>query len=404
MKAIGINLLLCVDGKSVTMDLKLLYSVLVIYSVNVGIIVTVIPLYSSSLGADEVAVGLVVSAYAVAYVAASPLWGKASDLLGRKWALGIGMLGCSFVVPFFSFATDPGQLMAIRLFHGLADASFWIIPTIIITDLSLPRERGTALGRVGTFQGVGFIIGPFLGGLLIEQFGYVRVFYICSALAFSTALLVSLGLRERPHNMRDESSSKIDDVQMQIDLKSRAGRRRSFAIGYLHTVLSAIFFGVIVSQFVLHANEILGQAYLVGLLLTSYYVVETFIQAPAGRLSDIIGRPGLILLAFVVCALGFLMLIFASSFVFFLIAIVVIGGGIGGLYVALTALLMDVASRSERGLVAGMQNLAWGIGYFLGPAIGGVAAVYSSDAVYMLCVIASVIGGTLTLLQRLSHA
>jgi len=386
------------------MNLKLLYSVLVIYSVNVGIIVTVIPLYSNSLGADEVAVGLVVSAYAVAYVAASPLWGKASDLLGRKLALGIGMLGCSFVVPFFSLATDPSQLMAIRLFHGLADASFWIVPTIIITDLSLPLERGTALGRVGTFQGVGFIIGPFLGGLLVEQIDYVRVFYICSALAFSTALLVILGLRERSHNVGDECSSKIDDAHTQIDPESRARRRKRFAIGYLHTVLSAIFFGVIVSQFVLHANEILGQEYLVGLLLTSYYVVETFIQAPAGRLSDIIGRPSLILLAFAMCTLGFFILIFTSSFALFLIAIVVIGGGIGGLYVSLTALLMNVASRAERGLTAGMQNLAWGIGYFLGPAIGGVAAAYSFGALYMFCVVASVIGGALTLLQRLSNA
>jgi len=51
-----------------------------------------------------------------------------------------------------------------------------------------------------------------------------------------------------------------------------------------------------------------------------------------------------------------------------------------------------------------MQNLAWGIGYFLGPAIGGVAAAYSFGAMYMFCVIASVIGGALTLLQRLSNA
>jgi len=55
-------------------------------------------------------------------------------------------------------------------------------------------------------------------------------------------------------------------------------------------------------------------------------------------------------------------------------------------------------------LTAGMQNLAWGIGYFLGPAIGGVAAAYSFGAMYMFCVIASVIGGALTLLQRLSNA
>ncbi len=161
---------------------------------------------------------------------------------------------------------------------------------------------------------------------------------------------------------------------------------------------------MIVSHFVLHSSEIVGQEYLVGFLLTSYYIVETFIQPLVGRLSDILGRHRTILLAFLLCALGFFMLIFSPSFGLFLTAIVIIGGGIGGLYVSLTAFLMDVASRDQRGLIAGMQNLTWGIGYFLGPTIGGVlAASYSFSAVYVWCIIASVVGGALTLWQRVSR-
>ena len=94
------------------------------------------------------------------------------------------------------------------------------------------------------------------------------------------------------------------------------------------------------------------------------------------------------------------MLILTSTFVFFSIAIMIVGGGIGGLYVSLTALLMDAASSSQRGLVAGIQNIAWGIGYFLGPAIGGIAATSSFSATYMLCIIASIVGGALALVSR----
>ena len=266
------------------MNLKSLCLVLLIYSVNVGILVTIIPLYSNYLGANELAVGLVVSAYAIAYVVASPLWGKASDLLGRKLALGLGMLGSCLVVPLFSFARDPSQILVIRLFHGFVDASFWVVPTIVIADLYASKERGTALGKIGIFQGVGFIVGPLLGGLLIQQLDYLSVFYICSAFAFSTALLVLFGFQETPkvHKRRDESSAKVQP-------KFRQVAKKNFTIAYFHTALSAIFFGVIVSQFVLHAGEIFGREYLVGFLLTSYYVAETFIQPPAGRLSDTFG-------------------------------------------------------------------------------------------------------------------
>lgn len=377
------------------MNLKFLYLVLVIYSVSVGILVTIIPLYSNNLGANELTVGFVVSAYAIAYVAASPLWGKASDLLGRKLALGIGMLGCSIVVPLFAVARDPSQIVVIRLLHGFTDASFWVVPTTIVADLHIPLERGIALGKIGVFQGIGFIVGPLLGGLLSQQLNYLSVFYVCSGLTFSMALLVLFGLQEtsKVHTKRNQSTEKPQP-------KFRVAKKY-FTRAYFHTGLSAIFFGVIVSQFVLHTGEILGREYLVGFLLTNYYIVETFIQPLAGRLSDTIGRNNTTLIAFISCALGFLILIFSSSLASFLIAIMVIGGSIGGLYVSLTALLMDVALNSQRGLIAGTQNIAWGIGYFLGPTIGGVAAAYSFSAAYMLCVVASLIGGASTLLYDL---
>ena len=91
-------------------------------------------------------------------------------------------------------------------------------------------------------------------------------------------------------------------------------------------------------------GKTLGKEDLVGILLTSYYIAGAFIQPPAGKLSDIIGRYRATLLAYITCALGFFILTFAPSPVFLLVAVVVVGGGVGTLYLALTALLMDVAS------------------------------------------------------------
>jgi MFS family permease len=63
----------------------------------------------------------------------------------------------------------------------------------------------------------------------------------------------------------------------------------------------------------------------------------------------------------------------------------------------LSASLMDMAPSPQRGLVSGFQNIAWGVGYFVGPMVGGIVATYSVGAPYIFCAIAAVVGGVLTL-------
>lgn len=93
----------------------------------------------------------------------------------------------------------------------------------------------------------------------------------------------------------------------------------------------------------------------------------------------------------------FFALTFATSPALLLIPILIIGGGIGALYVTVPAAIMDVALISQRGLVSGFQNIAWGIGHFVGPTLGGIVVSYHIGAPYLLCMIISMFGGALTL-------
>ena len=374
------------------MNVKLLSLLLLMYSVNLGVIITLNPLYSESLGADKTFVGFITSAYAIAYTISAPVWGKASDLLSRKLALGLGMLGYSITVFLLALARDPSQVLVIRMLGGLTDSCFWTVPTALIADMYAPQERGIALGRIGTVQLAGLIVGPSLGGILKAGFNnYSSIFYVCSALIFCTAFLVFFGVKEEPKASRKEGKSYPE-----TPLELRETAKKSFATAYFNMAFTSIAFGIIVSQFILHANQILGKEYLVGLLLTSYYIAEAFIQPPAGKLSDIIGPRRATQLAYVTCALAFFILTFASSPMFLLIAIVMAGLGIGTLYVGLTVSLMDMAPSSQRGMVSGVQNIAWGVGYFVGPMVGGIVVTYSVGAPYIFCVIASVVGGIVT--------
>ena len=375
------------------MDLRPLYLALIIFTMSLGILSVVVPLYSYGLGADSLAVGLIISANAIAHILASPLWGKASDRVGRKLSLGIGMLLSSVTVPLYPFVNDLGFLAVISFLRGLADASFWIVPWALLADLYAPQEIGQVFGKVGMIQGIGFIAGPFLGGFLVGQLDYPSIFYISSASAFFAALLVFFALHEKSRVLTRKSKGSSE-----IQLESGAIARKSIAIAYVDTALSGLFLGVINSHFIIHASEILREEYLVGFLLTSYYFAETFIQPLAGRLSDIFGRHRTILLAFIMCATGFLALLAPPSFASFLIAGVIVGVGVGMLYIAPSALIMDIIPPSQRGLIIGFYSTVWGIGFFLGPLLGGAVAIYSVSAPYILSTIASAIGGILALI------
>lgn len=375
------------------MDLRPLYLALIIFTMSLGILSVVVPLYSYGLGADSLAVGLIISAHAIAHILASPLWGKASDRVGRKLSLGIGMLLSSVTVPLYPFVNDLGFLTVISFLRGLADASFWIVPWALLADFYAPQEIGQVFGKVGMIQGIGFIAGPFLGGFLVGQLDYPSIFYISSASAFFTALLVFFLLHEKSRVLTRKSKGSSE-----IQLESGAIARKSIAIAYVDTALSGLFLGVINSHFIIHASEILREEYLVGFLLTSYYFAETFIQPLAGRLSDIFGRHRTILLAFIMCATGFLALLAPPSFASFLIAGVIVGVGVGMLYIAPSALVMDIIPPSQRGLIIGFYSTVWGIGFFLGPLLGGAVAIYSVSAPYILSTIASAIGGILALI------
>jgi len=380
------------------MSLKLLSSAMLMYSINIGILVTIIPLFSQELGADNMTIGFIGSVYAAAYILGALFWGRGSDILGRKLALGLGMLGYSVAVFLFTFVNDPSQIFAVRFLGGLADVSFWTVPTALIADMYAPEEMGSALGKIGTATAIGFIIGSVLVDILVEMVkvvNYRGLFYICSAFIFLIALLVFIGIQEkskpRALSRKTESSSKVWHKYGKM-------MKKSFVVMYVDIAFFSMLFGVIVSQFIVYAKGILGpgEAF-VGLLIGSYYASEAIIQIPAGKLSDAFGRYRIAVLGFIMCAFGFFALTFATSLVLLLIPILIIGGGIGTLYVTVPAAIMDVAPSSQRGLISGFQNIAWGIGYFVGPALGGIVVSYHIGAPYLLCMIISMLGGALTL-------
>ncbi|CAM3367075.1 MDR family MFS transporter [Stackebrandtia soli] len=141
------------------------------------IVATALPTIVGELGGQD-QLAWVVSATLLASTASTPLWGKLSDLYGRKimFQLAIGV----FVVASLGagFAHDMGQLIAMRAVQGLGVGGLMALSQAIIGDVVAPRERGRYQGYIGSVFGVSTVAGPLIGGFLVEHFSWPWTFWI----------------------------------------------------------------------------------------------------------------------------------------------------------------------------------------------------------------------------------
>src|SRR5947209_3360754 len=165
----------------------------------------VLSLFAQSLGASPEAIGFIVSASTLTGVFLKWPAGALSDLYDRRWLLLIGLV--AFAVPpfFYQFVSDAGWLPALRFVHGMATATFAPIALAVVADLR--REaRGAAFGSYTAATQAGALLGPALGGWLLDWAGFPTAFAAAGALG-SIALLLFLLMRLPQHTSRRASGA-----------------------------------------------------------------------------------------------------------------------------------------------------------------------------------------------------
>lgn len=190
--------------------LSFIFLTLLIDCIGIGIILPVMPsliqeLTGGTISDASVYGGWLTFAYASMQFFFAPLLGNLSDKFGRRPILLISLLGLGLDYIFLALAPSIAWLFIGRLIAGVCGASF-TTATAFISDVSTPEKRAQNFGLVGAAFGLGFIIGPVIGGL-VSAYGSRVPFLVAAGLSFLNFIY---GLIVLPESLKQENRRNFD--------------------------------------------------------------------------------------------------------------------------------------------------------------------------------------------------
>jgi EmrB/QacA subfamily drug resistance transporter len=176
------------------------------------ILATALPTIAADLG-QITDLSWVVTAYVVAATASTPLWGKLGDRHGRKRLLEVALAGFITASALCGFAQDLTQLVVMRAVQGVAAGGLMTLAMASIGDLVSPRERGRYQGYIAATFAAATVLGPLVGGLLVQGPGWRWVFYVNLPLGLAALaglqLKLPAGIDERPSRPLDVTGAAL---------------------------------------------------------------------------------------------------------------------------------------------------------------------------------------------------
>ena len=360
----------------------------VVIAIGFSSVFPFLPLYVESLGSSSgmsinFLTGMVFSGQSLTMMFASPVWGGLADRWGRKMMLVRATFGGAVLLELMAFVTSAEQLVMLRMAQGLVTGVVGASNALVAA--TVPRaQTGFAMGLMMVGMGTGLGVGPIIGGVLADAYGFRAAFYITGAILLVGGAMVIWGVEERFVPLDRTQTRRPGFLSNWRRILTTPGVAAVYGLRFLNqTGLMTIF--PIIPLFVLELIKNPDRANsLTGIIVGTASVSSAACSVFLGRLGDRIGHHMILIVSAMTCALFFFLQSLATSAYQLLAAQVLTGAAMGGIGPSISALLAKFTQHGEEGAVYGLDNSITSGGRALGPLVGvGISALLGLRAVFV---------------------
>lgn len=354
-----------------------------------GILIPILPTFAQNeLFMNETLIGLNIGIFSLMQFIFNPLWGRLSDIYGRKPILIFGLTGnvISYIITGLVLAGVWKSVLLLFVSRALAGFFSANIGAAMayISDVTPPKDRSKGMGLIGAAFGLGFVFGPFIGGVLAKHYGFGFPTFMSAGLSMIALLLTFFFVNESlPKELRGVKT--MGGFNIKNGLNKLVSALKHPHVGFLILLYFVIVFSIsnIFSTFQLYAESKDGFSYdfeQVSYLFAFSGLIGAITQGVLIRpILKIFDERKVFIAGCIIMGIGLGTIPFSNHILALLLCSILFMSFGNGLLLSIgLGLISKFSDRDEQGGILGLTQSLASLARFLGPSWGGLVYHYVS--------------------------
>lgn len=330
--------------------------------IGFGIVIPVLPFYAQKYGANATEIGILFGVFSLFQFLMAPVLGHLSDRFGRRPILALSLLGTSLAFLLTGLAQTFWMLLLARSLDGVTGGNI-STAYAYIGDVVEPSERTAAFGMIGAAFGLGFVVGPALGGIL-SHISLSTPFFFAAFMALANTIAVLIWIKE-PQRHRHEPQPPSTFLRSSEGRLVRPLLATSFLIILAFSMYQTMF--ALFTQARFHYGATTN-----GWLFAYLGIIVAVIQGGMlRRWSKRVDGRRLLAIGTVAVVLGLAGMALSFHLGELLLALAVEAGGASLTTPILSAMISEAAGARSQGVAFGLSQAMGSLGRFIAPVAGG---------------------------------